>query len=78
MEKNINGNVKYLKRRTGKDATKLRDSILENGKFWNNPKTGSYSNELILFNNRGIVFNFNNRRVGTNEDFIIAKDLTFS
>ena len=64
------GQVKTLKRYTGKTAIRLRDSLLLKHQIWGSPKTGSYSNELILFNNRGIVYNFNNRRVGTNEDFI--------
>ena len=71
------GNIKTLKRYTGKNAIRLRDSLLSKRETWGSPKTGSYSNELILFNNKGIVFNFNNRRVGTNEDFI-TKEISFS
>lgn len=64
------GNIKILKRLTGNAAIRLRNKIALNKIYFDNPKTGSYSNELILYNNQGIVFNFNNRRVGKNEDFI--------
>lgn len=70
QECGINGQIKILKRVSGKAAVKLRDTIALKKAYFDNLKTGSYSNELILFNNRGIVFNFNNRRVGVNEDFI--------
>ena len=56
-------------------AIRLRDSLIKKREIWDNPKSGSYSNELILFNNRGIIFNFNNRRVGTNEDFIFQNQI---
>lgn len=55
------------------DALRLKDKltkyILKDFKV----KQGSYSNELIYFNNRGIIYNFNNYRVGKNDDFCTGK-----
>lgn len=55
--------------RKNAEALKLKDKlakyILKDFKV----RSGSYSNELILYNNKGIIFNFNNYRVGTNDDF---------
>lgn len=76
QECNYFGRVKTLKRYAGRNAIRLRDSLINKRECWGNPKTGSYSNELILYNNRGIVYNFNNRRVGTNEDFIFSGKVT--
>lgn len=51
------------------DALRLKDKltkhILKDFKI----KQGSYSNELIYYNNKGVIFNFNNYKVGTNEQF---------
>ena len=68
---NFLGQVKILKRYSGHKAITLRDSLIHKQEIWDNPKGGSYSNELILFNNRGIIYNFNNRRIGINADFIL-------
>lgn len=69
----LKGNIKVLSRKTNKEAEKLRDKVLRHlEKRIFKPLTGSLENERLLFNNKGIVFNFNNRRVGKNEDFIFS------
>ena len=32
--------------------------------------SGTYANSLIYYNNRGTIFDFNNYKIGKNEDFI--------
>ena len=68
-----NGKIKILSRKTNKEALKLRDKVLKHAeKRLFKPLTGSLENERLLFNDKGIVFNFNNRRVGKNDDFILS------
>lgn len=69
-ECNFLGRIKTLKRYSGHTAVRLRDKLISKNLIWDNPKGGSFSNEIILYNNRGIIYNFNNRRIGLNEDFI--------
>lgn len=64
-----NGMLRILARRTGREAIKLRDKLTKFGLIYNT-QSGTLSNEIVLFNNRGIIYNLNNRRVGTNEEFI--------
>lgn len=62
------GIIKLCTRKNG-DALKLKDKltkyILKDFKV----RQGSYSNEIIYYNNQGIIYNFNNYKVGKNEDF---------
>lgn len=64
------GMLRILSRKTDRDAIKLRDKISKYAFKDFKPRQGSYTNELILYNNNGDIFNFNNYKVGTNEDFI--------
>lgn len=64
-----NGYVKIVARKLDAEAIKLRDKLAKYELKDFKVREGSYSNELIYYNNKGIVFNFNNYRVGTNEDF---------
>lgn len=38
-------------------------------------KNGTFANSLIYYNNRGEIFDFNNQKVGTNDDFVENKGL---
>lgn len=69
---NDNGELKILARKTDTEALKLRNKLAKYASKDFKTKKGSYSNEIIFFNNRGDIFNFNNYKVGTNEDFIAA------
>lgn len=63
------GLLKILARKTDKEAIILRNKLAKFASKDFKPRQGSYNNELILYNNKGIIFNFNNYRVGTNEEF---------
>lgn len=62
------GIITLCTRKNG-EALKLKDKlakyILKDFKV----RSGSYSNEIIYYNNKGIIYNFNDYRVGKNEDF---------
>ena len=63
------GELRIIARKTGPEALILRNKL---AKFINKDfktRSGSFSNEIIFYNNKGIVFNFNNYKVGKNEDF---------
>ena len=67
------GMLKVLARKTDKEAILLRNKL---AKFFSQDfkeKKGSYNNEIIFYNNRGDIFNFNNYKVGKNEDFCMNK-----
>lgn len=63
------GMLKILARKTDKEALKLRNKLAKYASIDFKPREGSYSNEIMLYNNKGDIFNFNNYKVGTNEDF---------
>lgn len=63
------GMLKRLTYKLDKEAIKLRDKMASFAFKDFKEKKGSYSNEIILYNNKGNIFNFNNYKVGTNEDF---------
>ncbi len=44
---------------------KLAKHILRDFKI----RCGTYTNEIVYYNNRGTIFNFNNYKVGTNAEF---------
>lgn len=64
------GNIKILVRRSGKKAIIFRDKMLKLKKGNFTSKKGTLQKELTFYNNDGVIYNFNNRRVGFNEDFI--------
>lgn len=63
------GLIKIVARRLDGEAIRLRDKLAKFVLRDFKTKHGSFSNELIFYNNRGIVYNFNDYRVGKNEDF---------
>lgn len=63
------GHIKILARKTDKDALQLRDKLTKFISKDFKPRQGSFSNEIIYYNNKGDIFNFNNYKVGVNEDF---------
>ena len=67
QECDIEGNLKILKRYTGKKAIEFRDSVLKKVINFSKPKTGSLANELTLYNNQGNIINFNGRKITTND-----------
>lgn len=68
QECSLDGTIRILKRVTGKKAIKLKEELTK--KILYNPvKVGSLVDERTFYNNRGIIYNFNNRKIGINEDF---------
>ncbi len=65
-----NGFVKILKRCSGQKALELRDKLSLKVLVFDNTKKGTLSGERIFYNNRGIIYNLNNRRIGTQEEFL--------
>lgn len=61
--------LRILSRKVDADAIRLRDKLVKYAFKDFQPKQGSYANELVYYNNRGIVYNFNDYKVGRNEDF---------
>ena len=69
QECNQDGVIKILARKTDREALILRNKLSEFASIDFKPREGSFNNELILYNNRGIIYNFNDYKVGTNEEF---------
>lgn len=69
VECNNDGKIHILKRYTGKKAIHLRDKLTNKVLIFEH-KTGSMSGEQTFYNDMGIIYNFNRRKVGTNQDFI--------
>ena len=65
--------IKTLCTKRNIEALRLKDKLVKHILKDFRVRGGSYSNELVLYNNKGIVFNFNNYRVGKNEDFCTNK-----
>ena len=63
------GMLRILARKTDVEALKLRNKLAKFASKDFKEKKGSFNNEIILYNNKGTIFNFNNYKVGTNEDF---------
>ena len=64
-----NGSTKTIKRCSGEKAVELRDKLsLKALKFYKVEK-GTLENERCYYNNFGIIYNFNNKRIGTNAWF---------
>lgn len=63
------GTIRILARKTDKEALKLRNKLSKFAYLEFKPKQGSFSNELIFYNNRGTIYNFNDYKVGSNKDF---------
>lgn len=53
----------------GEKAVKVRDKTIKEIKKFKG-SNGSWQNQLIFYNNKGDIYNFNNQKVGKNEDFI--------
>lgn len=64
------GMIRIISRKVGKEAIKLRDRVTKISQLKFKTQSGTFEKERVLFNNRGIIFNFNNRKVGTNEEFL--------
>lgn len=76
QECNNLGFIRIIERKKGREAIILRDKVLrtiKNVQF--QPRQGSIENERVKYNNKGIIYNFNNFRVGTNADFVKEKEL---
>lgn len=76
QECNHLGSIRTLERKKGKEAVILRDKLLKSLKdkpF--QPRNGSIENERVLYNNKGIIYNFNNFRVGKNSDFVESSEV---
>ena len=68
--------LKLLARKTNTEALRLRDKLIKfvvKKEF--RTRQGSFSNEIIYYNNKGDIFNFNNYKVGKNADFCMKREL---
>ena len=63
------GTVKTLKRCSGKRAVKLRDKLTFKERCFPDCEKGTLENSRCFYNNAGVIYNFNNKRVGTNDEF---------
>lgn len=63
------GQLRILARKIDKEAILLRNKLAKYISKDFRTKKGSFNNELIYYNNKGNIFNFNNYKVGRNEDF---------
>ena len=73
---NDDGMLKLLARKTNTEALRLRDKLIKfvvKKEF--RTRQGSFSNEIIYYNNKGDIFNFNNYKVGKNADFCMKREL---
>lgn len=68
--KTKSGEIKNLHRFKGEKAFKYRDKIIKENQVFK-VGSGSLQNERTFYNNSGIIYNFNNRKVGKNEDFCL-------
>jgi len=63
------GIIKTIKRCSGQKAIELRDKLSLKRLTFSNIEKGTLDNSRRYYNNSGIIYNFNNKRVGTNEEF---------
>lgn len=70
---NNNGTIKTIKRCSGNKAVQLRDKLSLKILKFNNIKIGTLDNERRYYNNFGVIYNFNNKRIATNEEFCAKK-----
>ena len=68
----VNGVSKVIVRKRGLQAIQLLQRYLKMPIEYGIDKGGTYANSLIYYNNRGQVYDFNHRRIGSNEDFCNA------
>lgn len=64
----VNGHAKVIKYKRNEQAVQLLRRYLKE-EIQYKLLGGTYANSLIYYNNRGNIFDFNNQKVGTNEDF---------
>ncbi len=69
-ECSIDGTLSLIVRKSGKKAEVLRDKILSKKINDFEIMRGAASNEKIYYNNRGVIYNFNNRKIATQEKFL--------
>jgi len=70
-ECSIDGTLKLITRKTGQKAIKLRDKIISKKMKDFKVLNGTFSNEIVYYNNRGNIYNFNNRKIAPQEKFLI-------
>lgn len=63
------GEIKIIGRYRGEKALAIRDKIIKEIKKYK-AANGTWQNQLIHYNNKGDIYNFNNQKVGKNEDFV--------
>lgn len=64
--------IKKLCIKKNTEALKLKDKLVKYILKDFKVRKGSYTNEFVLYNNSGTIYNFNNYKVGTNADFCKA------
>lgn len=64
----VKNKSKVITRKKNKQALQLLRRYLTSTVEYKNIN-GTYANSLIYYNNRGQIYDFNNQRVGTNEQF---------
>ncbi len=70
QECDSNGMLRILARKTGDEAVRLRDKLTKLSCLKFKALSGTYEREIVLFNNKGIIYNLNNRRVCTNDEML--------
>lgn len=61
-------------RKSGKKAVNLLNLTVKNFDIKELPKNGTYANENLYYNNKGVIYNFNNRRISNQEEFLKRKE----
>ncbi len=69
-ECSMDGGLKLITRKTGKKAVNLRNKIIQKKIEHFVVLSGTASNERVYYNNRGTIYNFNNRRIGSQKKFL--------
>ncbi len=69
-ECSLDGTLNLITRKTGKKAVNLRDKIISKKIEMFQVLSGTASNEKIYYNNRGVIYNFNNRRIASQAKFL--------
>lgn len=70
-ECSMDGTLKLITRKTGEKAINLRNKIISKKMKEFTVLSGTFSNEIVYYNNRGNIYNFNNRKVASQEKFLL-------
>lgn len=69
-ECSMDGTLRLVVRKSGVRAVELMNKIVSKKIKEFRVAVGSANNEMVYYNNKGVVYNFNNRRISSQDKFL--------